>query len=260
MKVIDHLGNEFKTKKEMCDYWGVTVTAAQSRSRDGWSLEKILTTPVKSTSGKISEDHLGNKYSTEREMCKFYNIEVTLFRCRINDLNWSLEDALTIPAKDRRCIDHLGNEFKNKKEMYKYWGITERMGDARSRDGWSLEKILTTPHKELNKYFDPTDQNWYTVKELSEKYQIAEGYIRSGLLERKIPFVRFFISTHIPPKTINPNRKIYNLTVEKRIKKGVDVFECHIDNGDGTSTFRIMSYEMIDEYCVEQYKKIHNIS
>ena len=55
-------------------------------------------------------DHLGNKYSSRKEMCAAYPVEnKDLFRCRMQKYNWSLEKALITP---RRAItypqDHIG--------------------------------------------------------------------------------------------------------------------------------------------------------
>ena len=41
--VKDHLGNEFKTKKEMCDHYGITYQTYIGRKRAGWELKDILT-------------------------------------------------------------------------------------------------------------------------------------------------------------------------------------------------------------------------
>lgn len=43
----DHLGNKFRTIKDMCIYHGIPPETYQSRKKRGWELERILTTPVK---------------------------------------------------------------------------------------------------------------------------------------------------------------------------------------------------------------------
>lgn len=42
-RVSDHLGNEFSSQKEMCEYWKVNATTFRNRKRKGWSLEEALT-------------------------------------------------------------------------------------------------------------------------------------------------------------------------------------------------------------------------
>ena len=40
---IDHLGNSFKTKASMCEYWGVDPDTFGHRVKRGWSLKEALT-------------------------------------------------------------------------------------------------------------------------------------------------------------------------------------------------------------------------
>jgi len=41
--VTDHLGNKFKTKQEMIEYYGKTRDTVYGRLKAGWSLERALT-------------------------------------------------------------------------------------------------------------------------------------------------------------------------------------------------------------------------
>lgn len=45
-KCYDHLGNEFSSKGEMCNHYGIKYTNFSSRISLGWSLEKALTEPI----------------------------------------------------------------------------------------------------------------------------------------------------------------------------------------------------------------------
>ena len=123
-----------------------------------------------------------------------------------------------------------------------------------------MQKILTDPVLKLNRtHFDPIRNIYTSFEDISEYYNVSIDFIRSKF--NKLPFTRIVkISFYITPGVNKINKTKYNLTVHKRIKKCKDVFECYIDNGDGTSTFKIMTYEMIDQYCLEQYKKLHNIA
>ena len=179
----------------------------------------------------------------------------------MND-NYSLEEALTTPAKeDTQCKDHLGNVFKSKLEMSKYWGVNYATFISRmNNNNYSLEEALTTSHKNNNykECIDPVTNKICTVNYLSKKYNIDESYLRYYIYKNgNSKILRALdISFTLKPNYNNfSNKTKYNLTVHKRIAKGKDVFECYIDNGDGTSTFRIMTYDMIDQYCLEQYKK-----
>ena len=41
--------------------------------------------------------------------------------------------------------DHLGQVFNTESDMFKHWGIPESIGKSRLKNGWSIEKTLTTP-------------------------------------------------------------------------------------------------------------------
>lgn len=47
MRVTDHLGNTFKSKQVMAEYYGKSINVLNSRLKNGWDLEKALTTPVR---------------------------------------------------------------------------------------------------------------------------------------------------------------------------------------------------------------------
>lgn len=48
MKVTDHLGNEFKSIKEMCEFHHIPLKIYDNRvNRHHWSMEKALTTPLR---------------------------------------------------------------------------------------------------------------------------------------------------------------------------------------------------------------------
>ena len=136
----DHLGNTYKTIKDMCSIYKISTYAYLSRIKMGWSIESALTTPIKDYSCK---DHLGNVYSSMSDMCNHYNIPLSIFGHRL-EYNWSLEDALT--KKVRRvepCKDHKGVEYRTKKEMCKRYGINYETYLTRIKSGMSVEEALT---------------------------------------------------------------------------------------------------------------------
>ena len=69
----DHTGKVFSSMKQMCIDYGVSVSAYKSRIRQGWSKEEALTTPV-CIQDNTCEDHVGNKFESETEMCRYYKI------------------------------------------------------------------------------------------------------------------------------------------------------------------------------------------
>lgn len=98
-------------------------------------------------------DHLGQEYSSERAMCKAYNVHFTTFRGRIKN-GCSIKDALTLPPNHRLIVkDYLGNEYPNVSAMCKAYNISATTFRGRIKNGWALEKALTTPSKHIKTDF-----------------------------------------------------------------------------------------------------------
>lgn len=259
-KCKDHLGNEFESIRNMCIYWNINENAYYNRIHMNWSLKDTLTTPVGFKFMRKYKDHLGNEFPSENEMCEYWNIQVTSYRNR-KKMGWDLEKSLTVPVGEHnKCIDHLGNEFKSEKEMCEYWKVPVQVFINRKRSNWDLEKALTTSTPAVKLYFDNIRNINVSSNNISEFYNISRDTFTKRLKTGYHSFAAAVdVSFIIRPKGINIDETKYNLTVSKRIKKDKDVFECYINNDDGTSTFKIMTYDMIDQYCIDQYKKLHNI-
>lgn len=171
--VFDHLGNSYPSTKAMCDAYEVKTSTYQCRVRNGYTVEEALTgnrkkvtlPPVKkvSTSKKPKAerkpnpvkkpkdtvvDHLGNEYASTLEMCQAYGIRVDTFKYRLKHGS-SLEEALTrtpsMITTNIPCQDHLGNHYNSQAEMARAYGLTKEQFIARKRNGWDIERILTTP-------------------------------------------------------------------------------------------------------------------
>lgn len=210
---------------------------------------------------KKCKDHLEKEFKSKKEMAKHWGLNVCTVSNRLKD-GWGLEKALTTPPgqfiNNIKCKDHLENEYESIIEMAKQWKINASTLNQRLNNGWGLEKALTTPTRSFNLIEDPVTKEYYNTAQLGKKYNIIREVLKDRLKNYTV-IQSIGISIMVKRNIVNINKTKYNLTVVKRIKPGKDVFECYIDNGDGNSIFRIMSYDMIDQYCLEQYKKLHNI-
>ena len=256
----DHLGNIFPTKAARARQYKLKVNCIDDRlNNKKWSLEKALTTPVYSQ----CKDHLGNTFKSEKERAERYGLTYHQVEVRLNKLKWTLEKSLTTPVgeiKGNQCEDHLGNIFNTQKERAERYGLSEFVvKDRLDNKKWSLEKALTTPVKPVVKYEDPISKEMYSIRALAAKYNMNPSTLQSNL--RKNNIVRSLrISFQLRKDHDNFNKTKYNITVDKRAEKGGNVFECRIHNDDGSETFRLWDYDEIDVYCLEQYKKLHNIA
>lgn len=119
-------------------------------------------------------DHLGNRFSSTKEMCVHYGLNASLFYARLKR-GWSLEKTLTTKAIFSHSIqDHLGNEFSSMSEMARHYDIEDNTFRARMRMGWSLEKTLTTPVRKSR----PTARKslFYKGKKYSSLTELAREF------------------------------------------------------------------------------------
>ena len=103
--VLDHLGNRYSSRSEMCSKYGISAGMFRNRMRQGWSLEDTLTLPNQLTLNMNNDerfnvvngcvcDHLGNPYRSLRSMCRCWHVPMsTFYEHLMNDD--SLEECLT---------------------------------------------------------------------------------------------------------------------------------------------------------------------
>lgn len=199
----DHLGNEFRSVREMAEAWGITDKIYWSRKRIcKWPLEKILTTPPCEypTISKACEDHEGNRYPSVSEMCRHYGIKLSRFKERLK-LGWDVKRALLAPTREmndmtpKPCKDHKGIEYPSKNAMCRAYGISRYTLSSRLELGWPLEQALTGGY-EINAKpcRDYLDREFPTLKDMANFYGIPkyrlqglkQDAVESGLLPKLI--------------------------------------------------------------------------
>jgi hypothetical protein len=186
IKIKDHLGNEFKSKKEMCKHYNINVGTFNHRISKGCSLEEALTN--NNNYQRYVVDHLGNEFRSKKEMCKHYGIGYGVFSQRI-DKGWELERALTTgttgTSGQEYCIDHLGNKWKTKKEMIKHYGINCKTYYCRIEKGWTLKDALTIKAGEklgaMKRCKDHLGNEFKSVDEMCRYYSISYRAFRGRI-------------------------------------------------------------------------------
>ena len=86
--IYDHLGNKFKTEKDMAKYWGIDYKEYQRRKQSNWSIQERL-------EGRWFYDTIGNKFKNQKEMCDYWGIDIIVYRGRKRN-GWRLEQCLGI--------------------------------------------------------------------------------------------------------------------------------------------------------------------
>lgn len=156
----DHEGNQFESKRAMCDYHGVPYNIYHSRLKSGYSLEECLSKePIQRTKGRVHTDsksaevtqrtktknklyidHKGNKFETVKAMCRFHGISKDIFRARCR-AGLSLEECLA-SYKDTSHTDYEGRRFKSIQEMCIFYDINLETFLSRLNLGYSVNEIL----------------------------------------------------------------------------------------------------------------------
>ncbi len=142
---VDHEGNEFDTKAEICDYWHISINIFDRRVKNGWGIKDVLTfsNDVKYIYGNIDYGNLDN-------LCLMLNIENRQTIEERLALGWTVQKAVDTPVikedykLSTRCVDHKGNIFDSLSQMCKDYGITMGKFSGRRKLGWSLKDTLVT--------------------------------------------------------------------------------------------------------------------
>ena len=146
-KIVDHLGKEYRTEKEMYETWGIPRNAYAHRKDLGWSLEAILTTPVRSIRSKDTwVDFNGKAFPSLTAMCKEYGVSresVSLYMKKGMSPGDAIKGLLSRRNNKTKVIDHLGNEFTSYSKMLEHWGVFGSTFRYRMENSWSLEEALT---------------------------------------------------------------------------------------------------------------------
>lgn len=93
---------------------------------------------------KIEYDHLGQKFSSIREMCKHWNLNENLYRNR-RKKDWTIEEALTGKQNTNIVYDFDGNPFPSLKAMLEHYNTTHAQYRYRIKSGKTLKEALTVP-------------------------------------------------------------------------------------------------------------------
>ncbi len=152
----DHLGNEYKSIRDMAKTWNINERILRDRLKKKWNLKDALTTPVNqeysdNAKGKFCTDHLGNEFESFSKMCKYYNIPSKCVKDRISKLHWDLEASLTTPLITERgisCKDSKNKSYSSIKKMATANNIPYTVLWRRLKNREPIEKALCKNERE----------------------------------------------------------------------------------------------------------------
>jgi hypothetical protein len=121
----------------------------------------------------VCEDHLGNMFSSLKDMCEYHGVKLPTYLGRIKN-GLSIEEALN----PKKYFDHHGKEYRSLASMCKHYKIDPSTYKDRRRRGYSVEESLKkrtkkVEHtKEVPKVYDHLGNEFNSVKEMCMHYKV----------------------------------------------------------------------------------------
>lgn len=142
---------------------------------------------------KACIDFRGYSFDTLKEMCIFYDIGLTVFRCRIEN-GWTLKDALTgalSSTRPTKCKDFNSMEFNSITDMCRHHRVSRTVYNERLRLGWSQKDALTKPlrNARIIKCQDHNGKEFDSVEDMCNYHGVHKvtyfSRLRSGLSQKE---------------------------------------------------------------------------
>ena len=149
----DGIGHQFKTLEDFAKHYNVTPTQLSETLKTGKTIQDLVQAPKTDRRQKTYKDHHGNTYNCLSDLLAVYDLPKNVYHYRKRQ-KWAIKDILTKPVdqtKHKKIFeDHKGNRYVGLQAMLDVYGIARPVYDYRIKNGWSLEKTLTTPvnHKQ----------------------------------------------------------------------------------------------------------------
>ena len=227
-KTFDHLGNEYESRKKMCDAYGISVDCFSHRLARGWTLEEALIGYRKTVSVTVPGESVCEDATI---LCKQYGVPRHLFLLRLKK-GWTVEEALQGKRKREDATDHLGNLFASKSEMCRHYGIKVPTYDARLQRGLSKEEALTSGW-----YARKASPNGYVSDHLGNRYETLKEMCDTY----GITFNNFYARTKAGDslkEALTKPKGARNLVVDHKGNRYASISEMCSKYGIGTRLYR----------------------
>lgn len=192
IKVQDHLGNRFKSIREMALFHGKDPTKVATNIRKGMTPEEALFHKL-NQHFKPVKDHLNNYYINLSEMCNAYNVLPATFRYRTKVKGLSVKEAL------EDCIfeNNKGKRFKTYKALAEYYDIPYQQVIKRNANNENL--IQGSKYNKYKTNIDHLDNKYNSFEEMCEHYKQNPNTVIKRLY-RKIPLKNALLGTVVDHK------------------------------------------------------------
>ncbi len=150
--VKDHLGNEYKSLEEMCSAYDISHSLYWHRKKNGWDLEKILTTPVKV--------HKKSKWTDE---------EIQILKEKFPIQGANIPELLLCKTRD---------SIRYKARTYNLKYNSEKTGKSKCYSNWTYEEIEILKEKFPTHGVDIPELTHKKRKAIySKAYNLRLGYL-----------------------------------------------------------------------------------
>lgn len=173
----DHLGNRYASISAMCAAHGITYQCYKKRLAEGMSREDALTTPKRQSKPAKTPD--GTACASMREMFGKIGLKEATYHGRIKSGKSGTE--LLMPAfHGNPCTDHRGARHPSLKAMCAAYGINIGTYRSRLRSGWTMEKALETPAKNVKALIrDPETGAMATTADTAARWHVSLSALRN---------------------------------------------------------------------------------
>ena len=150
------INNESLTLSEWAEKYNLTKGTVRGRIKEGYSIEEALEL-VNIQFRDCSEYTIeleGNIYNLS-QACKKLNLDYSKVKNRLNNMNWSIEEALELTPRQQHKgrIFEIDGEKMNISDLSKKYNIKASKISDRLRAGWTLNEaieIIPRPRKRNN--------------------------------------------------------------------------------------------------------------
>jgi hypothetical protein len=178
-KYIDHKGNKFYSKKELCKYWDISYSYFCKKFDECDDEGTAIKYAIEKKEKQAIYDHKGNKFYSKKELCKYWNISYYYFCKKFDECN-DAETAIKYAIEKKTPYkDHLGNKFKNKSDMCRTWGISTSLFNKRIENGYSFKEAIEGKEEDWH-YKDLNGKKFRTIEDLL-KYHNIDNYEYSAM-------------------------------------------------------------------------------
>jgi len=148
--VVDHRGNRFVSRSEMCKFYGVHPQTYSSRIRRGVSVEEALTMElhqgmrvVKGEDGRLIRviGPGGEEFRSQAELCRAYGISQSTLRYRLKR-GLPVGEAIYRKPRGKAVVGPDGVRYASSVELCKAYGVDYGKFMHRRHQGLSLEMSL----------------------------------------------------------------------------------------------------------------------